>query len=215
MSNNKTGLIKGYQTVELTQAERDERINAGAKKLGEYLEIIGFDWSNDPNMDNTPMRIAKSHVNELFAGCFTGEPKTTSFIDESNPTENYDGVVIQQGITINSMCSHHFLPFFGKAWVGYLTPEDGKVIGLSKLNRLAQYVARRPQNQERLTEQTVNILKKHMPQARGIIVAIEAKHTCTKCRGVGDDSEMLTIAHSGDFRNNIALRQEFLHLIKR
>ncbi len=148
-----------------TDEEKQSIINNAANAYEAYLDALGFDWRNDPNSDNTPMRVAKAFVNDMAAGCYDSPPKVTSF-----PSDGYDGIVFQGGIPIKSLCSHHHLPFTGKAHVAYIPSLDGRVIGLSKLNRIVEYFARRPQIQEGLTMQIQNAIDEVCESNAGVAV---------------------------------------------
>ena len=132
-----------------TDEEKEYIINNAAIAYEGYMDALGFDWRNDPNSSNTPLRVAKAFVNDLAEGCYTEPPKITAF----DNIDKYDGIVFQGNITVHSFCSHHHLPFIGVAHVAYIPGRDGKVIGLSKLNRIVEWFARRPQVQENLTMQ--------------------------------------------------------------
>lgn len=178
-------------------------------KYGEFLHTLGFDWENDPNMKDTPKRVSKMMVNEIFSGVYDDIPNITAF-DNVN---KYDGMVFEGNITLQSTCSHHILPFTGYAHVAYIPNE--KIIGLSKLNRIVEYYARRPQVQENLTMQIHDALNELITDNKGIAVVIEAKHLCACVRGVRHpDSIMKTSKLSGSFLKNNAARIEFYDFIK-
>lgn len=178
------------------------------KKFEEIFDIMDIDWKNDHNMKETPYRIAKMYIDEVFSGCYTREPKITIFPND----KKYDEMVVSGPIQIKSMCSHHFMPFFGKAWIGYMP--DKKVIGVSKLSRLARWFARRPQIQEELGEQIADYIESKIEPA-GVAVFIKAKHQCMTHRGVNEpESEMITSVVRGKFKGNHSVKMEFLNLIK-
>ena len=133
----------------LTEQEKENMIQEAAEHYGNYMTALGFDWKQDPNSSDTPMRVAKAFVNDLAEGVYCNSPKITAF----DNVDGYDGIVFQGNITLHSFCSHHHLPFIGKAHVAYLPTQNGMVIGLSKLNRIVEFYARRPQVQENLTMQ--------------------------------------------------------------
>lgn len=171
------------------------------------LEALGLDWRKDPNLRNTPNRVAKAFVEDLFAGLYSPPPQMTKF-----PNEDYTGMIAQSNIPIHSMCSHHFLPFIGKAHVAYI-PTD-YVVGLSKLNRVAEYFARRPQLQERLTTQIHGFLDYALGGNKGVAVIIEASHLCTCVRGVKHEGGIMTTSKiSGEFYNKVEVRNELYHII--
>tara|TARA_B110000495_G_scaffold123403_1_gene107308 strand:- start:17326 stop:17970 length:645 start_codon:yes stop_codon:yes gene_type:complete len=177
-----------------------------------YMDALGFDWRSDPNSSETPMRVAKAFVNDLAEGCYTAPPKITAF----DNIDQYDGLVFQGNITMNSFCSHHHLPFIGKAHVAYIPGKDGKVIGLSKLNRVVEWFARRPQVQENLTMQIHKHIDKICEDNKGVAVMVEANHLCACVRGVKHDSVMKTARMSGAFldKQDINTRQEFYDFVR-
>jgi GTP cyclohydrolase I len=188
-----------------TEEEKTEIIEKAAKAYEAYLDALGFDWRNDPNSTNTPRRVAKAFVQDLAAGCYNEPPKVTSF-----PSNGYDGMVFQGGIPVKSLCSHHHLAFTGKAHVAYIPSLEGRVIGLSKLNRIVEFYARRPQIQEGLTIQIHNAVNEVCEKNRGVAVMVSATHTCACLRGIKHDGcEMKTSKLSGDFMNDAAVRAEF------
>jgi len=191
--------------------EKEEIIEKAAFHYGEYMSALGFDWKDDPNSADTPRRVAKAFVNDLAEGCFTEPPKITAF----DNVDNYDGIVFQGNIKTNSFCSHHHLPFIGQTHVAYIPGKDGKVIGLSKLNRIVEWFSRRPQVQENLTMQ----IHKHIDEVcegnKGVAVYVSANHTCAGLRGVKHDSTMKTARMSGAFLDKTDLtRQEFYDFVR-
>ena len=194
-----------------TEEEKRDIIQRAAKAYEAYLDALGFDWRNDPNSTNTPMRVAKAFVYDLATGCYDSEPKITAF----DNVDKYDGMVFQGGIPMKSMCSHHHLPFVGVAHVAYLPSPTGKVIGLSKLNRIVEFYARRPQIQEGLTSQIHAAINNTCEGNNGVAVVISAAHTCACIRGVKHDGcAMKTSKLSGDFMNEAAVREEFYSFIR-
>lgn len=207
MQKNKLILSNGNSP--LTEQERIERIELAKVHYGNFLTSLGFDWENDPNMQDTPKRVSKAYMNELFEGCFTEAPKITTFGNDEN---SYDGIVFQGNCDIVSSCAHHILPFLGKAHVAYIPGE--KIIGLSKLNRVVEWFSRRPQSQEFLTMQIHEYLNSILPGNKGVAVLVEANHTCASCRGVKHNSTMKTSKLSGAFKNSPETRAEFYHFIE-
>jgi len=192
-----------------TDEEKQDIIEKASKAYEAYLDALGFDWRNDPNSTNTPRRVAKAFVNDLAAGCYNEPPKITSF-----PSNGYDGMVFQGGIPVKSMCSHHHLAFTGVAHVAYIPSLEGRVIGLSKLNRIVEFYARRPQIQEGLTMQIHSAINDVCEKNRGVAVVVSATHTCACHRGVKHDGcEMKTSKLSGDFMDDAAVRAEFYNFI--
>ncbi len=177
------------------------------KNFKEIMNILGLDL-NDESLKDTPKRVAKMYVKEIFSGLNPeNKPKPTLFENKFK----FHEMLIERNITIYSYCEHHFVPIIGKAHVAYF-PKD-HVIGLSKLNRIAQYFAKRPQVQERLTIQIANELKEVL-QTEDVAVIIEADHLCVASRGVNDiNSSTVTSSYHGKFLN-IDIRKEFLQNIK-
>lgn len=193
-----------------TKEEKEQMINEAAEHYGKFLTALGFDFEKDENSRNTPHRVAKAWINDLVKGCVEEKPKVTQF-----PNEGYDGIVFQGNIKVVSMCSHHNLPFTGVAHVAYIPKKDGRVVGLSKLNRIVDFYARRPQIQEGMTQQIFDELD-NLIDNDGIAVVVECQHTCCSNRGIGHDSIMKTSKLSGYFWNNeIGTRQEFYKMIER
>jgi GTP cyclohydrolase I len=139
-----------------TEEEKNEIIETASKHYYDFMKALGLDPDNNPHEMDTPRRVSKSFVNDLIKSKFNEPPKITAF---SN-TDRYDGMVFQGDINVKSICSHHHLPFTGKAYVAYLPAPNGKVIGLSKLNRVVDYFCRMPQVQENLTMQISDYLDK-------------------------------------------------------
>ena len=197
------------QNLTLDSAERQKMIEDAAYHYGKYMDALRIDWTNDPNSSDTPMRVAKAFVNDLAEGCYNAPPKITAF----DNIDKYDGMVFQGNIDVKSICSHHHLTFIGHAHVAYIPGVDGKVIGLSKLNRIVEWFARRPQVQENLTEQIHAYLNEICEFNGGVAVVIEANHMCACVRGVRHDSTMMTSKLSGAFKENAATREEFYKFI--
>lgn len=187
-------------------------INDAAKAYEAFMDALKFDWRSDPHSLDTPRRVAKSFVNDLIRGCYEPKPKITAFENR----ELYDGMVFQGGIPVKSMCSHHHLPFVGKAYVAYIPVKDGKVIGLSKLNRLVEFYSRRPQVQESLTMQIHDAINETCSGNLGVAVMISATHSCACLRGVKHEGcEMKTSKMSGVFLDNKNLsRNEFYQFVE-
>jgi GTP cyclohydrolase I len=193
-----------------TEKEKQAIIKRAAKAYEKYMDALGFDWRNDPNSDNTPMRVAKAFVNDIATGCYDSQPNVTAF-----PNEGYDGIVAQCNIPVKSLCSHHHLAFTGVAHLAYIPSLDGKVIGLSKLNRIVEFYARRPQIQEGLSVQIHNAINTACIGNLGVAVLIKAQHTCACNRGVRHDGcYMVTSKLSGDFMTDAKTRLEFYDFIK-
>ena len=184
---------------------------AAEEAYGKFLSALGFDWKNDPHMGDTPHRVAKAWVNDLAKGCFMDEPKITAFTNNGQ----YDGMVCQTNIPVVSMCAHHNLPFFGYGHLAYLPDPEGKVIGLSKLNRVVDYFSRRPQVQENLTMEIHKFLDDLCKGNLGVAVMVEANHTCCSMRGIKQNSTMRTAKMSGAFRDPVNnSRNEFYKFVE-
>ena len=192
--------------------EKHRIIENAAKAYEQYMDALGFDWRSDPNSADTPRRVAKAFVNDLAQGCYDQPPKITAF----DNVDKYDGLVFQGNIKVNSFCSHHHLPFIGSAHVSYIPGTDGKVIGLSKLNRIVEWFARRPQVQENLTMQIHKHIDKVAEGNKGVAVMVEANHLCACVRGVRHDSTMKTARMSGAFldKQDVNTRQEFYDFVR-
>jgi GTP cyclohydrolase I len=196
----------------LSSFEKTEMIDEAAEAYGKFLDALGCDWRNDPNSDRTPYRVAKAYVNDLWAGRYTPMSDITSF-----PADGYDGIVIERNIPITSMCSHHHQNIGGVVHVGYIPNGDnGRVIGLSKLNRIVEHFARRGAIQEQLTEAIHQATNKVCENNLGVIVTIVATHNCVSCRGVKHKgASMVTTKASGVFRHNgNDARKEYFDSIK-
>lgn len=202
---------KANENIPQTSGELQDIIDKAAIAYEAFMDALKFDWRSDPHSQDTPRRVAKSFVNDLIRGCYEEAPKVTAF----NNTEHYDGMVFQGGIPVKSLCSHHHLPFTGKAYVAYIPLKDGKVIGLSKLNRIVEFYSRRPQVQESLTMQIHDAIAKTCDNSLGVAVMISATHTCACLRGIKHDGcEMKTSKLSGVFLDNNNLsRNEFYQFI--
>ena len=176
-------------------------------KFRDIMEVIGLDLTDD-SLRGTPRRVAKMFVKEIFYGLNpANKPKISVFSNKYN----YSEMLLERDITVNSFCEHHFLRIVGKAHVAYIS--SGEVIGLSKINRIVDYFARRPQVQERLTVQIANELKKVL-KTDDVAVVIDAKHMCVSCRGIGDESSTtVTAEYCGSFKEK-SVREEFLKYIK-
>ena len=190
--------------------EKEKMIEEAAEHYGRYMTALGFDWENDPNSSDTPERVAKAFVHDLAQGVYSEPPKITAF----DNVDGYDGMVFQGDIKLHSLCSHHHLPFVGKAHVAYLPTPEGKVIGLSKLNRIVEFYARRPQVQENLTMQIHDHINDVCENNIGVAVMIEANHMCTCVRGVKHNSIMKTAKLSGKFKDTDRAREEFYDFIR-
>ena len=147
--------VKEGPEARLTDREKQKIITQAAKHFGNFLTALGCDWASDPNSSETPMRVAKAYVNDLWGGRFEPMDKITAF-----PSDGYDGIVFEGNIPVTSMCSHHHQTITGRVHIGYVPSGDGKVVGLSKLNRIVEQFARRGAIQEQLTVAIHNAVDK-------------------------------------------------------
>ena len=173
----------------------------------EIMLLLGLDL-NDDSLQGTPDRVAKMYVTEMFQGLDPKkEPKITLFENKFQ----YNEMLVEKNIRLHSCCEHHFVPIIGKVNIAYYS--SGKLIGLSKINRLVNYYAKRPQLQERLTEQIAQALKKALG-TNDVAVVINAAHMCLTTRGITDtDCKTLTSHYSGKFKNE-EIKKEFLNYLK-
>jgi len=202
------GVAPGFP---FTEQEKWKIVDEAEEAYGKFLDALRCDWRNDPNSSETPRRVAKAYVFDLWEGRYTAMSDITSF-----PSDGYDGIVIERNIPITSMCSHHHQTIGGVVHIGYVVGENGRVIGLSKLNRIAELFARRGAIQEQLTSAIHNAVDKVCENNKGVIVTIVATHNCVSCRGVKHKgASMITTKASGVFiDNNNQARQEFFDSIK-
>ncbi|HEY3172842.1 MAG TPA: GTP cyclohydrolase I FolE [Thermoanaerobaculia bacterium] len=187
--------------------EEERKLREIAEHMRGIIEALGLDPS-DPNLKDTDARVAKMYL-EMFHGLSEGaEPKVTVFPNE----EHYTAMVMEKDIPFYSMCAHHFVPFYGHAHVAYIPSE--RIVGLSKMPRIVEFYACRPQLQERLTEQIAGFMaEKLAPQ--GVMVVVEARHLCVEMRGVKKPGALtVTSAIRGIFFNR-SVREEFLDLLNR
>jgi GTP cyclohydrolase I len=184
----------------------EEKIAQIEEKFRDIMNIMGLDLTDD-SLQGTPHRVAKMYIKEIFSGL---NPENKPAIKLFENKYQYKEMLVERNITFYSNCEHHFVPIIGKAHVAYIS--NGKVIGLSKLNRIVQFFAKRPQVQERLTIQIAEELKRVM-ETEDVAVLIDAVHLCVSSRGVQDfNSATVTSSYSGAF-NNEATRNEFLKYV--
>ncbi len=172
------------------------------------MEEMGLDMSDD-SLQGTPHRVAKMFIQEIFSGLNPANKPKISVFDNSY---HYDKMLVEANISFNSTCEHHFLPIIGKAHIGYVS--SGKVIGLSKLNRIVDYYSRRPQVQERLIMQIFNELKTVL-ETDNVIVVMEATHLCVSSRGIKDESSYTSTIQYGGVFNEKENRNDFFSLINK
>ena len=171
------------------------------------MEEMGLDMTDD-SLKGTPHRAAKMFIQEIFSGLNPANKPKISVFENSY---HYDKMLVEANISFNSTCEHHFLPIIGKAHIGYVS--SGKVIGLSKLNRIVDYYSRRPQVQERLIMQIFNDLKSVL-DTEDVIVVMEAKHLCVSSRGIKDESSFTSTIQYGGIFNEKENRNDFFNLIQ-
>ena len=191
--------------AKLTDHEKKVIIERAANAFGEFLTALGTDWKNDPNSSDTPMRVAKAYVNDLWAGRFEPLDRITAF-----PSDGYTGIVQESNIPVTSMCSHHHQQIRGTVSIAYIPSEKGKVVGLSKLNRIVEQFGRRGAIQEQLTVAIHNAVDKICENNLGVAVMVNATHACVSCRGVKHQgAAMQTAKLTGCFLDEDAARAEF------
>ena len=189
----------------LTDHEKEVIIERAAQAYADFLTALGCDYKADPNSADTPFRVAKAYVNDLWAGRYNPLDKVTAF-----PSDGYDGIVQESNIPVTSMCSHHHQAIRGTVSIAYIASEDGKVVGLSKLNRIVEQFGRRGAIQEQLTVAIHNAVDKICEGNLGVAVCISATHNCVSCRGVKHQgASMQTAKLSGCFLEEEAARAEF------
>lgn len=200
---------KGVETpLEENYLSEKEKINKIEKSFLEIMQVLGLDLSDD-SLNETPTRVANMFVNEIYCGL---RPENFPKITTVSNKMNYDSMVIEKNVTVQSNCEHHFIVIDGFAHVAYI-PKD-KILGLSKMNRLVEYFAKRPQIQERLTEQIYYALE-YLLETSNIAVVIDAKHYCVKSRGVEDEgSQTVTSKMGGEFKSNPEIRREFFEMTR-
>jgi GTP cyclohydrolase I len=177
---------------EMTDEEKKQQI---AYLFGEIMKVMGLDLSDD-SLKGTPVRVAKMYIDEIFSGL---NPKNKPKMALFDNKYQYNQMLLEKNITFYSNCEHHFVPIIGKAHIAYIS--SGKVIGLSKLNRIVKYYAKRPQVQERLTNQVARELADVLC-TEDIAVIIDAKHLCVSSRGVQDDTSSTVTSYYGGVFNN-------------
>jgi len=189
---------------ELSDIEKVALINKDVKHI---METLGLDLTDD-SLKGTPQRVAKMFVNEIFAGL---DPEKKPIASTFENKYKYGEMLVEKNITVYSTCEHHLLPIVGKAHVAYIS--KGRVIGLSKMNRIVDYFAKRPQVQERMTMQIVQELQKALGTP-DVACVVDAKHLCVNSRGIRDiDSSTVTSEFGGAFKEK-SIKREFLDYIK-
>jgi len=188
-------------------AEKALMMAAAAQKLGELFDVLHIDHRNDHNMRDTPRRVAKMFVEEILHGRYNAPPQITEFEN----VDRYDQLIVTGPIEVRSMCAHHLMPIFGQAFIGVLPSPEGKIIGLSKYDRIVNHFAARLQIQEELVNQIGTFIV-NTTKPRGLAVKISAVHMCKTHRGVraSSSSRMVNSAFYGEMLRNSDLKNEFL-----
>lgn len=188
---------------------RTDKIEIIERKFKDIMNALGLDLTDD-SLEETPKRVAKMYVGEIFWGLdYDAFPKCTTVDNKMK----YDEMVVERNVNVQSNCEHHFVIIDGLATVGYIPHE--KVLGLSKINRIVEYFSKRPQIQERLTEQVFHALS-YILETDNVAVVIDAQHYCVKSRGVEDvGSSTVTSKLGGCFKNESAVRAEFMNIVNK
>jgi len=189
----------------LSEEEKIEKIQ---EHVAAILDILGMDLTDD-SLKGTPKRVAKAYVKEIFGGLNPERRPSASTFENKY---EYGEMLVEKNITLYSTCEHHLLPIIGKAHIAYIS--NGNVVGLSKINRIVDYFAKRPQVQERLTLQIIEELQRIL-KTENVACIIDAKHLCVNSRGIRDvASSTVTAEYGGVFKNDETLRKEFLSYIQ-
>ena len=188
----------------ISDQKKKEKIT---KLFGKIMDVMGLDLTDD-SLKGTPERVAKMYIDEIFSGLNPNNKPKIALFDN---IYQYNQMLVEKNITFYSNCEHHFVPIIGKAHIAYIS--SGKVIGLSKLNRIVQYYAKRPQVQERLTNQIAEDLKNTL-QTDDVAVIIDAKHLCVSSRGIKDDTSATITSYYGGKFNTPTKINELLNYLK-
>ncbi len=200
---------RANETVDrpLSSGEEAAMIAAASQKIAELLDVLRIDHQNDHNTRDAPERVARMYVQELLRGRFSPPPKITDFEN----AQRYDQLIVVGPIEVRSLCAHHLMPIYGSAFIGILPEPDGRIIGLSKYDRIVEYFAARLQIQEELVKQIGNFLVE-ATQPRGLAVRVSAVHMCKTHRGIraSRGSRMVNTALYGAMQSDQSLKSEFL-----
>ena len=208
MNNNSKKIISLNLEKNSSSLSEDEKIKAIAKHFRSIMEILNLDL-NDNSLRYTPNRVAKMYVKELFDGL---DPNLAPSISKFENSFEYNGCILEKNIPFYSLCEHHFVPIKGVAHVAYYANE--KIIGLSKINRIVNYLSKKPQVQEKLTVEIVTYLK-NVLQTEDVACVLEAEHLCVSMRGIKDVNSLTTTAeYSGKF-NEPSIKLELLSMINK
>lgn len=208
MNNNSKKIISLNLEKNNSSLSEDEKIKAIAKHFRYIMEILNLDLT-DNSLRDTPNRVAKMYVKELFDGL---DPNLAPSISKFENSFEYNGCILEKNIPFYSLCEHHFVPIKGVAHVAYYANE--KIIGLSKINRIVNYLSKKPQVQEKLTVEIVTYLK-NVLQTEDVACVLEAEHLCVSMRGIKDVNSLTTTAeYSGKF-NEPSIKLELLSMINK
>jgi GTP cyclohydrolase I len=204
--------FKSDNTISVTEEKparkltNKEKIDAIANHFSSIMKILDLDL-NDDSLKDTPRRVAKMYVEEIFEGL---DDSKIPNIKKFENSFDYKGIILEKNISLFSLCEHHFVPIIGKAHIGYFA--NKKIVGLSKLNRIVNFFSKKPQVQEKLTIQIVDFLKKEL-ETEDVACIIDAQHLCVSMRGIKDVNSWTTTAeYSGKFLES-NFKNEFLQLI--
>jgi len=202
------GIAPGFP---FTEKEKWSMVDEAAEAYGKFLDALGCDWRNDPNSADTPRRVAKAYVFDLWKGRYDAMSDITSF-----PSDGYQGIVLEKDIPLISQCSHHHQTIMGVVHIAYIPGPEGNVVGLSKLNRIVDHFGRRGAIQEQLTMAIHNAIDKICEGNVGVMVMVKATHNCVSCRGVKHQgASMMTSEVSGVFADHTkTAKMEVLEMIK-
>jgi len=194
-----------------TEDEKWNMVLEAEEAFGKFLDALKCDWRNDPNSANTPHRVAKAYVFDLWKGRYENMSNITSF-----PSDGYQGIVLEKNIPLVSQCSHHHQTIMGVVHIAYIPGPEGNVVGLSKLNRIVDHFGRRGAIQEQLTMAIHNAVNKICEGNVGVMVMVKATHNCVSCRGVKHQgASMMTSEVSGVFAEHTkTAKMEVLEMIK-
>jgi len=202
------GIAPGFP---FTEEEKWSMVDEAAEAYGKFLDALQCDWRNDPNSSDTPRRVAKAYVFDLWKGRYEPMSEITSF-----PSDGYQGIVLEKDIPLISQCSHHHQTIMGVVHIAYIPGPEGNVVGLSKLNRIVDHFGRRGAIQEQLTMAIHNAIEKICEGNVGVMVMVKATHNCVSCRGVKHQgASMMTSEVSGVFADHTkTAKMEVLEMIK-
>jgi GTP cyclohydrolase I len=202
------GIAPGFP---FTEKEKWSMVDEAAEAYGKFLDALQCDWRNDPNSADTPRRVAKAYVFDLWKGRYEPMSDITSF-----PSDGYQGIVLEKDIPLISQCSHHHQTIMGVVHIAYIPGPEGNVVGLSKLNRIVDHFGRRGAIQEQLTMAIHNAIDKICEGNVGVMVMVKATHNCVSCRGVKHQgASMMTSEVSGVFADHTkTAKMEVLEMIK-